>query len=62
MSGEPEKERTCTVCGKPMKCGFCVDDGAEYYCSEECLHEKYTPEEYGKMYRENMAYWSEWED
>lgn len=45
-----------------MHSGFCIHDGEEYYCSEECLHENYTEEEYHKMYEEDEAYWTDWED
>ena len=30
--------RRCSVCGKLMREGYCVDMGAAYYCSDECLH------------------------
>lgn len=55
--------RTCTHCGKSMTNGYCIDNGCEYYCSDECLHEHYTEEEYLEMYDdgEGDSYWTEWE-
>lgn len=54
--------RFCDVCGRPMRDGFVVNDGDRYYCSEGCLHEDYTEEEYKEMYSQGYAYWTEWED
>ncbi|MFV5897137.1 hypothetical protein [Bacillus cereus] len=42
--------------------GYCIDDGLAYYCSEECLHKEYTPEEYEEMYEDDYAYWTQWEE
>lgn len=42
--------RTCSHCSKLMTEGYCIDNGCEYYCSDECLHEHYTEEEYLNMY------------
>ena len=53
--------RECTHCGRPMAEGFCIGQGLEYYCSEECLHEHYSEEEYNEMYESGDAYWTEWE-
>ena len=59
---DEKKIRFCDICGKPMKEGFCIGDGEEYYCSESCLHRVYTEEEYKEMYTEGFAYWTEWEE
>lgn len=56
------EERICSACGKPMHEGYCIGDGLEYYCSETCLHTVYTQEEYRKMFVDDNAYWSQWED
>lgn len=47
-----------------MKEGFVIHDGDEYFCSEKCLHTKYTPEEYDEMYDdgEGDSYYTEFED
>ena len=54
--------RKCDVCGSPMSEGFCIHDGEQYFCSDECLHTAYTQEEYEEMYEEDEAYWTTWED
>lgn len=56
------EDKICEVCGKTINEGYCIDDGLEYYCSEECLRKKYTEEEYEEMYQAGAAYWSEWEE
>ena len=38
--------RRCSICGKLMREGYCVDMGAAYYCSDECLHTEYSEEEW----------------
>ena len=59
-----EHIRVCSECGKPMMEGFCIEDGAEYYCSEECLHKNLTEEEYENLYDEGRgnSYWTSWLD
>ena len=42
--------RICTHCGKPMAWGYCVGDGCAYYCSDECLHQNHSEEEFLRMY------------
>lgn len=54
--------RICECCGKVMTEGYCIGGGEEYYCSDDCLHTKYTPEEYEELYDLDEAYWTEWED
>ena len=56
-------ERTCSECDKPMVEGYCMFDGLEYYCSDECLHKHYTQEEYLKLYDNGNGdcYWTTWE-
>ena len=59
-----EHIRVCSECGKPMTEGFCIEDGAEYYCSEECLHKNLTDEEYENLYDEGRgdSYYTSWLD
>ena len=59
-----EHIRVCSECGKPMTEGFCIEDGAEYYCSEECLHKNLTEEEYENLYDEGRgnSYYTSWAD
>ena len=50
--------RKCSICGNEMSSGYYVEDGylnengAEYYCSDECLYSVYTEEEYQEMHEE----------
>jgi hypothetical protein len=59
-----EHIRVCSECGKPMTEGYCIEDGAEYYCSEECLHKHLTEEEFDNLYDEGRgnSYWTSWLD
>ena len=56
--------RECDECGKEMWDGFCVENGMEYYCSEECLHKHYTDEEWEEMCDDGNgdSYWTDWYD
>jgi hypothetical protein len=55
--------RKCTQCGGLMNEGYCINGGEQYFCSDECLHKNYTPEEWQEMYSdEGDSYWTEWED
>lgn len=57
-------KRFCSECNKQMNEGYCINDGLEYYCSDECLHKHYTEEEYLQMYDNGNgdSYWTVWED
>lgn len=59
-----EDTRCCSECGSPMYEGYCIENGAEYYCSDECLHKHLTEEEYEKLYDEGRgnSYWTSWLD
>ena len=54
----------CSECSKPMTEGYCIENGAEYYCSEECLHKNLTDEEYENLYDEGRgdSYYTSWVD
>jgi hypothetical protein len=56
-----ESSRTCAACSKTMTKGYCIADGAEYYCSDECLHTEISKEEYDELFDMDCAYWTEWE-
>ena len=56
-----DNARKCTHCGKKMREGYFVEDD-EYYCTDACLYQHYTAEEYDEMYQNDIAYWTEWED
>ena len=59
-----ERYRICSECGKVMVEGYCIDNGAEYYCSEECLHKNLTEEEFNELYDDGKgdSYWTSWLD
>jgi hypothetical protein len=62
MDEEMDDPRICDECGATMTEGYCIDSGCEYYCSDECLHKHYTPEEWKSMYRDGDgdSYWTDW--
>ena len=57
-------ERVCHHCGKPMDSGYCIRGGEEYFCSDHCLFEHYSPDEWDKMCADNTSgnYWTDWSD
>jgi hypothetical protein len=61
---ELENIRVCSECSKPMTEGYCIENGAEYYCSEESLHKNLTDEEYENLYDEGRgdSYYTSWVD
>lgn len=61
---QEQHKRVCSHCGKYMNEGYCIENGLEYYCSDECLHKRYTEEEYNELYDDGNgdSYWTEWED
>lgn len=60
---EDDPGHICSLCGCAMQSGFVIHDGEQYFCSEDCLHEFYTEEEYLEMYDDGNgdSYWTEWE-
>ena len=57
--------RTCSHCGMfPMMEGYCIEQGCEYYCSDECLHANMSQEDYEQLYDNGNgdSFWTEWED
>ena len=56
--------RKCTECGKGMNEGYVIENGCEYYCSDECLHKHVSPEEFLELFDdgEGDTYWTDWED
>lgn len=61
---EQKIDRSCDECGKPMTEGYCIDNGFEYYCSDECLEKNMTRAEFERLYAdgEGDSYYTEWED
>ena len=56
--------RQCDECGSGMNEGFVVNDGDEYFCSDKCLHEKYSKKDWKRMYGsgDSDSYWTDWND
>lgn len=54
--------RICDHCHRPMIEGYCIDDGCEHYCSDGCLSNNYSNEEYEQMYDdgEGTSYYTNW--
>ena len=45
-----------------MTAGYVINDGEEYYCSDDCLHSAYSTEEYEELCQMDLAYWTQWEE
>lgn len=60
---EINNSRICNNCNKEMNKGYCIENGMEYYCSNECLHKHYTEEEFKELYDNGNgdSYWTDWE-
>ena len=59
--------RKCDKCRQGMNEGYCIYEGQEYYCSNECLHLVYSEQEWSEMYNEednggSSSYWTQWEE
>ena len=55
--------RFCTCCGKIMQQGYYVEEGWQYYCTEDCLKQSFTEKEIldFKMGEEGSEnYWTSW--
>lgn len=65
----------CDACKEVMSQGYVINGGEEYFCSNICLHTKYSQEEYEEMYADindehdygngdetSDTYWTEWTD
>lgn len=59
---EEKDIRVCTECGKLMEEGYCIENGIEYYCNDECLHKNISKEEYERLYDDGNGdtYWTQW--
>ena len=51
--------KVCDQCGKFITEGYIVEDWL-YFCSDECLHKRYTQSQYDALYENDDAYWTEW--
>lgn len=59
---EEEHIRVCDICGCKFSSGYYNEDNFEYFCSDKCLHERYTQEEYLDLYDKGNFYWTSWEE
>lgn len=59
-----EEERLCSGCGVPMQEGFHFESDATQYCSEKCLMQVITWDEYLVIHNngDGDAYWTDWYD
>lgn len=55
-----EEYRECSTCHSPMQAGYCIDDGEEYFCSDDCLSSTYSKTEYEELCKQDRGYWTEW--
>src|SRR5690606_33077837 len=64
MKDLDEEDRLCSQCGTPMQEGFAFESDATQYCSEECLTQVITWDEYLAMHDngDGDAYWTDWYD
>ena len=55
--------RICTCCHSGMNEGF-ISNNYEYYCTAQCLRNKYTKKEWEELASEENSgnYWTQWED
>lgn len=56
--------RMCTTCGDVFNDGFMYNGGSMYFCSEECLHEEVSPEDWEEAHAEDddNNYYTEWDE
>lgn len=56
--------RICSHCQKEMSEGYCIEGGLDYYCSDDCLEQHMSRDEFNELYdnEEGDSYWTEWED
>jgi len=60
---EATADRYCDKCGDPMFDGYCIGDGEQYICSDECLFvDGYTAEQRDLDYEDGSIYYTTWED
>lgn len=54
--------RCCSICGRPMTEGYCIENGVSYYCSDECLLSDITWDEYLRLYDDGNgdSYYTDW--
>lgn len=55
--------RVCSECGKIMNHGYCIENGMDYYCDDDCLYKNIDEDAYSDLYDngDGNTYWTEWE-
>jgi hypothetical protein len=53
--------RRCSECHKIITQGYVLHDGEKYYCSNYCLYQNFTPNEWQEIYESEQGYYTEWE-
>lgn len=55
------QSRNCTICKIEMLEGYVLNDGLDYYCSDDCLSNLTQDEhERNELYNADMLYYTEW--
>lgn len=63
MPGKELGYRICSNCGRPFDKGYCHDGGPHYYCDSDCLHTKFTDEEWEEECEKNEdSYRTTWRE
>lgn len=54
--------RICSTCKRIMLNGYCIENGMNYACSEDCLHHFMTDEEFNEAFNdgEGDTYITDW--
>ena len=57
-------KRACERCNLLLIEGYCIESGMAYYCSDKCLNEHFSKEEWKCMYDDGKgdSYWTSWVD
>lgn len=50
----------CSDCGTIMDEGYVLYDGEAYYCSDSCLYEHFSEDDYEEAFQQAEACWMEW--
>lgn len=55
--------RVCKCCGAGMNEGYTIESDMTF-CSSECLHTRFTPEEYEELHDNGNgdSFWTDWEE
>lgn len=54
-------KRICELCEEEVIAGYCINGGEEYYCTDTCLHKRYSHIEYKRLFDNGDTYWTIWD-